>query len=58
LKHIIFKVLSSSVEQWKPFGRFAATIKREAFDGGTAGATHPSGGRQQWPEAIVGTTSK
>jgi len=31
------------------------TIKRFAFDGGTAGATHPSGGRQQWPEAIVGT---
>jgi hypothetical protein len=46
-------------------GRGAAPIKRfapgdgvegpAAFGGGTYGATHPKGGRQQWPPAIVGT---
>jgi hypothetical protein len=29
--------------------------RREAFGGGAEGPTHPKGGRQQWPPAIVGT---
>jgi hypothetical protein len=36
-----------AVAEWRP-----------PFGGGTYGATHPKGGRQQWPPAIVGTTKR